>query len=436
MREISIDDASASIYSSKTKEYFDEVIKSYYNESYRSVVVMLYSIAITDLIYKLEDLKDLYNDHKAISILSEIDKLQTNNPNSPDWETKLIELVKTKTNLLEPADYINVLTLQKHRHLCAHPVLNQSYDLYKPNKETARAHIKNCLDGILTKPPMLSRDVFNDFADDLERNKTMDDNDLKKHLKSKYLKSLNFKTEKHLFRSLWRITFKAENAKCEENREINLKALKILMDQKTEEYYQVISEEKNFYSELNEKFIINVVDLLNNFPLIFDRLNISAQIMIRRKIERDFNLESYSLFLNKDIRKHIYNILQKRSEPSFYQNYDHFYVKSKILLELYSITLKNGYQHDGNLFIIKMFGYSPSFDSADSRFENLIRPNLSVFSRDELKELIICIDDNSQIRGRKKAYASNIEIKNRVDQVFNGSFDYTEYRGFLRSVGL
>jgi hypothetical protein len=208
MRDFSIDNSVDKIYSSKTREYFEEVIKSYYNDSYRSVIVMLYSIAIADLIYKLQDLKEIYNDTKAEGILNEINTLQSNNPNSPDWESKLIELVKERTNLLEPADYLNLNTLQKHRHLCAHPVLTQNYELYKPNKETARAHIRNCLEGILTKPPILSRAVFDDFVNDLAAIKGIifNDNDLKKHIKSKYLDKLNWNAEQQVFKSLWKIT--------------------------------------------------------------------------------------------------------------------------------------------------------------------------------------------------------------------------------------
>ena len=154
MRDFSVDLQTERIYSAKTREYFEEVIKSYYSESYRSAVVMLYSIVIADLLYKIEDLKELYGDINAIAILDEITSLQKRNPNSPDWESKLIELIKEKTNLLEPADFLHLVTLQKHRHLCAHPVLTEGYELYRPNRETARAHIRNMLDGVLVKPPL------------------------------------------------------------------------------------------------------------------------------------------------------------------------------------------------------------------------------------------------------------------------------------------
>lgn len=46
------------IYFSKMKEYFKEVVSSYINGNYRSATVMLYSVAICDILFKLQELKD------------------------------------------------------------------------------------------------------------------------------------------------------------------------------------------------------------------------------------------------------------------------------------------------------------------------------------------------------------------------------------------
>ena len=58
-----------SIYSSKTRTYFKEVISSYNNENFRSSIVMLYSTVISDLIIKLQELRDTDGDKTAETIL-------------------------------------------------------------------------------------------------------------------------------------------------------------------------------------------------------------------------------------------------------------------------------------------------------------------------------------------------------------------------------
>jgi len=74
--DFSIESAAERIQNSKTKECFKEVVSSYTMENYRSAVVMLYSVVIADLIYKMQDLGDLYNDEKADNILTEIKTMQ------------------------------------------------------------------------------------------------------------------------------------------------------------------------------------------------------------------------------------------------------------------------------------------------------------------------------------------------------------------------
>ena len=119
----SLEYKSEKIYHHKTKEYFNEVLSSYHNGNYRSAVVMLYSVVVCDLIYKLQELSDRYSDTTAVSILTKIKMEKDQNPTNPKWEKTLIDEVITRTNLLEPQDKLNLEYLRDNRHLSAHPVL-------------------------------------------------------------------------------------------------------------------------------------------------------------------------------------------------------------------------------------------------------------------------------------------------------------------------
>ena len=48
------------IHDHRTKKYFDEVYVSYANGCYRSATVMLWSVVVCDLIFKLQELRDLF----------------------------------------------------------------------------------------------------------------------------------------------------------------------------------------------------------------------------------------------------------------------------------------------------------------------------------------------------------------------------------------
>ena len=78
------------IYFSKTKEYFKEVVSSYINGNYRSATVMLYSVAICDILFKLQELKDMYNDSVATRILQKIEQEKAESESKSHWEKTLL----------------------------------------------------------------------------------------------------------------------------------------------------------------------------------------------------------------------------------------------------------------------------------------------------------------------------------------------------------
>lgn len=114
------------IYFSKTKEYFKEVVSSYINGNYRSATVMLYSVAICDILFKLQELKDMYNDSVATRILQKIEQEKAESESKSHWEKTLLDFVKHETQLLDVKAYSDLRHLFDDRNLSAHPALNQN----------------------------------------------------------------------------------------------------------------------------------------------------------------------------------------------------------------------------------------------------------------------------------------------------------------------
>jgi len=173
MREFSVDLAAEQISDQRTKDYFQEVLGSFINGNYRSAVVMLWSVVVADFVYKLQALRDLYQDPTAIAILDAIEAKQQSNPTSPECEPLLLEEINARTHLLEAADYQHLVNLQKLRHLSAHPVLSGSHLLFSPNKETTRSLIRNALEAVLLKPPIFSKKIVGEFVFDIAAKKEL-----------------------------------------------------------------------------------------------------------------------------------------------------------------------------------------------------------------------------------------------------------------------
>lgn len=419
MHDFSIDLQAERIHSSKTREYFKEVIKSYYAESYRSAIVMLYSIAIADLLFKLEELKDLYDDESAKTILQKIEEAKENRNRLSEWEGTLIESINNETNLFAPEDYLHMKTLRDHRHLCAHPVLTEHYELYQPNKETARAHIRNILQGILTKPAILSKKLLNSLLEDLATKKNLfkDDYKLESYLEDRYFKRFNQKVKRNIFRSIWKIAFKLTDAKSEQNRLIIYRTVCYMINKDYDDLLQRIELEKDYYSDISDNLILWVAQLFNRYPIIYSKLNETFKTIIQLEAQRNANVDAYAKFLSPDSATHIAKII--RIDNSRNSSYEFQTVHSDTIIEIFNVLILEGLRDKAYGFIIEIFLNSNQYAQADERYDILIQPYLECFTQIELVEILSKISDNGQINGRRRGSASNREIINTLKRRFS-----------------
>lgn len=430
-----IDNLSDNIINVKTKEYFEEVLQTYYSKSFRSSVVMLYSVVISDLVFKLEELRDIYNNDTANKILEDIEKKQQSKPNSPDWEIFLIEEIKTRTSMLDSADYQNIIHLQKHRHLSAHPVLSKNSKLYKPNQDTVRAHIRNMLEGVLTKPPFLSENIFKNIIIDLSylKNSLPNKNSVQKFLFSKYLNQIKPEQLIVVFKKFWKIVFKLNDRECNENRNINLIALEIIIEQTPEKL--LLEEIKNNHLYYGQDILITPEELKCLFKLLFKFPNIYKQFDYHTKLnvidyhvnkKNNFDLIFLSIFKYTSLDEYSFSIIKNDDFPNFHGISQDVYDLLKVFFE------ENDYEEMFFDILIFIFSKSNSYNSADSNYKMLISPILNRLNIHQFKKLIKYIDDNSQINNRGMAKYDHLEIKNACDKINDGSIDYDNYRNFKR----
>lgn len=190
--EFSIELTAKKIIDPRTRKYFEEVEGCYRAGFYRSCVVMLWTVVVCDLFYKLDRLANASGDTKAQKVLKDIEKSRSANPNSPAWEEDLLKLVKERTEIFDNATFFGLATLQKQRHLSAHPVLEENDQLHTPSAEVCRAYIRTAMEGLLIRPAMMTQKVFDAMLEDLEANTTVliDEESVRSYLKSKYFKFL------------------------------------------------------------------------------------------------------------------------------------------------------------------------------------------------------------------------------------------------------
>jgi hypothetical protein len=436
METFSIELAAEQIDDPRTKTYFREVYSSYVNGNYRSATVMLWTVIICDLVYKLQNLRDIYGDITAQEILDKMELKQKQNLNSPEWEADLLKAVKERTELLDNAEYHGILSLQNYRHLSAHPVLGPADLLYSPNKDTVRSLIRNALESMLLKPPILSKKIFVEFITDLANKKELllDDASLKRYLEAKYLKNLKPVVENYIFRSLWKFAFSLSTQEANDNRNINTRALQVMYNRRAGEYKELIRNEIDYYSKVTPgEPLHHLVEFVSEHPLLYTILGDEARVLIKNITKDDLSLFAISTFLSDSIAEHLEQVMKLVDAQESFSSYE--FLSQSAWDRILALAKENNKEPISLHIAITSFVKSGSFDAANNSFTRFIEPYLHKFSKENLLEILTGIEQNKQIHGRRRASIDHKKIKQRCDEVLGIGFDYTIYRNFLLSIG-
>lgn len=411
MTDFSIDVASRNIYDARTRSIFEEVKISYYNGCYRSSIVMLWAVIVSDLVFKLKDLKDVYGDANAVNILNDIQRRQTNNSKDSSWEKHLLDEVNKKTQIINEIEYGELSSIQELRHLSAHPILSHQDVLYEPNKDKVRAAIRCSMETLLLKPPLFSNKIFETILMDLELNKIylIKSDDVKSFLEARYFKNINLLIESKIFRSLWKICFADNSPKANENREINVKALVYLFDRNFLSKLELIKNERAYYSNLkSDKSLLKaLVSFLNIYHEIFHHLDDSAKTIIKNYIESNPNYQISCHYIYDSFEKVLekFKGLEKKHilslRPNFFKKLLKKANSEKLQDELYSIC-------------IEKYGNAISYDEADDLFNLLIKDIVEHFNQDLIEKLCHLISSDSQLRDRRRAKQDHKMIEERA----------------------
>ena len=419
MQEFSLEKLSTNIHYGKTAKYFEEVLSSYNNGNYRSAVVMLWSVAICDLIYKLQNLVDLYNDLAAAKILSEITAIQESDPKSSLWELKLLDDVRDKTYLLDGAEYENLRYLQIQRHLSAHPVLNSDRELHSPNKETVRSLVRNTLESLLVKPPFYTQKILDELLEDISETSPALNTKakVKEYVVSRYLNRTTPTVELNLIRSLWKIVFRLDNAVCEKNRLINLRVLDTLASRNISALPEAIDGDKDFYSNIAPSGtpLSFLVYFLSNHSNLYSILNEDALLKIKHCIDVDPIGKTMGWFIKSDLNAHaedIVNWIKSTERPTF---------TAEQLDALLEISDSTEWEDKFCHIVATYYTDSSNYDQADSRFQVAIPKYIGLFNKNTLNSFTSAINANGQCYGRGRAQEDYVVIKRRIDELFESS---------------
>lgn len=400
-----IEDLIEKIYEPKTKDLFKDVFTSYTQGQYRATVVMLWTVVVCDLVYKLQYLRDIYNDNTAINILDKISEKQKKNPKNPEWENYLVKDMNERTQLITDIEKDNLEYLQKQRNLCAHPIITNDNILFKPSKELTRSLIRIALDSVLLKTPLLSKEYIKTILEDFEKRKddfAPWDDTFERYLKNRYLNHLNIDQILNLFKLLWRIVFSPHNQREQSNIDINFMLLEYIFNNYSAQCIDFMKKNIDYYTydnsdekakEYFSHFIIANYKLYKTFSEQTKAIFESETRIFPQNIPFYFitqlDLKSYIHNLNSEFRSRK-ETLQPQTLWSCMHHLKQQARDHNILEVFYELC-------------IDWYSNSCSYDEADCLFEVIIKPNYKNFNIAQFVSLFEKASNNNQTYDRKKA---------------------------------
>lgn len=428
MPSFSIDLAAERIVEKRSQNNFEEVVRCFATGCYRSSIVMLWTVVVCDLVYKLQNLRDMHGDVQADKLLKDVEKKQLDNPSNPEWELYLLNEVVSRTKLLEAAEHIQLQGLQKLRHLSAHPVLTGSDLLFQPSKETARANIRTALEAVLLKPPLFSKKIVPALVADIATNKALliSTGKLKSYLEARYFPNMPGAVELELFRSLWKFCFKLRNIETDTHRDINVVALGVIYERNPAMFRAAMDGDRIYFSNVgpDPELLEALIHFLAEHRALYGSLNSAAHILLQGQAAGDINLRIKSWFQYPSFAAHLAALHSETADA-----FDDVSEKSWALL--LDESASEGVLQTACEIAIKNYGACVSYDDADKRFGRFVAPMLGKVDATRMTALLKEIDKNSQIYDRRRAKIDHREV---VAAASNLSVDTSPYKNFLANV--
>lgn len=399
-------------------------------------MVTLYSVVINDLLIKLEALDEIHEDSTAENILKEVRELQEKDPFKSDWEKIIIDRIKERTELIDNVDYAHFQALRNDRHFCAHPVIDKEEKLYTPNKETVASHIRNMLDSILTKSPVLSKKIFKTLLIDISNKKELliSDESLGKYIITKYLDNVNERVELSIFRSLWKLVFCLSNDDVKENRGINFRVLRLIFSRNLDKCIQMIKEEKEYFSKIIDDFSVlrYLIIFLSDSEFLFDSFLNHVHLLISKHVKDDSGGKVVAWFLSNSYNSHLESLKKWLEDPFNVNNEFIFKPEGEAIRRLLSIGIEKGYKEEVSDFIIWRFSEIDSYYTGDDAFQFYLEPFWNELTKNQLIEICRLGNENPQVYRRRRAFEDHGKLKMYLKSRFD-NFDFDRFENIFSS---
>lgn len=404
------------IYNEKTKILYRDLITSYSVGNYRSAIVELNSLVICDLIYKLKDLSDNFQDKVAFKILQDYDKARDIDEKYSSIENKFMNSIFKETSIFSPSTQNSIAYLKDLRNLCAHPSVDNDYYLYEPTKEITLGLIRELYENLFINPPIFISNIVDCIIDDLEKYKnTFEENSkyLKTFMNEKYFNKLDEVRAKQVIKTFWKFSFILDDTENLKHIKQSFVILCSIIEEYSELFFYMMKEGYFKFVSENKNQIAYLSIFFSKYPKYFDIASEDIIVKIESFVNKNKNYKFLSWYMYDSEIKFL----------DFISEDYYFMVSSGIYEFAYEHFSSCGYRNEFIYTTIDLFSRSECYDDSDHMYFEFIKPHLKDYKKEHFKKLFDSINDNDQIYGRNFSKSSNETI---IDEYYNKFKEFPE----------
>lgn len=402
---------------SDSRNYFKEILQSYYSQNYRATIVLLYSFVIYDLFIKLQTMAD-EGDSKARQQLEKVNDMISSDEKYSKVEREIIDFFKDNCSLYFEQFIEDIEYLRNCRNKCDHLKVNDN-SLYVPNDYHAKMMICSMYDHVLSVKAPFIMDLFELAKKDVEKfteqiiifdpdglNET-----IKRKIIDKYLQRMTDVSLRKSYKTFLKLLFNSDDEMCIRNI-LGLYAFIFSMTT-----YLIEQGRINLLQEsaiLDEFSKIKVEELENNpirtdilvamvlkYPIIMDIIREHGEVFeyLKNRVLNPTGLTEYRAFYPQD----------PRSAYGFFKDTSSLH-KNKYIKEIFEIVKSC---EDFNLvefakIMVKAVPTYSGYDDADC-FMSFLKIHVAEFNASDLQEIMETYNNNDQCYNRGR-HTGDMEI--------------------------
>lgn len=408
-----------------SRNYFKEILQSYYSQNYRATIVLLYSFVIYDLFTKIQNMAN-EGDKKAIKKLAEVNSMIADDEKYSKVENEVIQFFKDNCPLYFDKFIEDIEYLKNCRNKCAHLKVNDN-TLFVPSDYHARMLICSMYDHILSVKAPFIMDLFSIAQVDIEGYAESIshiphngfDEAIKKAIINKYLKRMTYDSLKKSYKTFIRLLFVSDSEECIKN-VCGLYAFAFVMTDFSinNGYTSLFTEEviRDVFSKIDVELIKEtparknaLIELIITYPIVMDIIRDNEEVfdyVSKKVLRKPHGLKYYKAFYPRET-KTLYEFFEENT-----------YIQQPAYSEMLYAVLKESEDFNLAEFLMIMINSIPLFNGfhdADC-FTSFLKEHLAELNVQDIKKVLKIYRGNGQCTNRARHSEDISVIKKYIEE--------------------